>query len=133
MTTIPNPPADTEAPVLPPAERKQRISALQSELELLDNVRDRVRNALRDLIDVREYTDRNPVRFRTINAVSAAAADCLTAQAASLTAEIRTLNQELTDLSRNVEPDYSEQYTIEEMVARGDALGIVQTVLGGGR
>lgn len=127
MSTIPTPSVATEVPTLSLSERRARISALQSELELLDNVRDRVRNALRELVELREYTDSNPVRFRKANCVAAAAADTFTEVSSALTTEIRTLDTELTDLSRD---DLDDRKTIEEMVARGDALGVVQVMLG---
>ena len=127
MTTIPNPQAETEAPAPSPTERRARISALQSELELLDNVRDRVRNALREVHELREFTDVNPVRFRRANAVAAAAADTFTEVSSALTTEMRKLDQELTDLCRD---DLDDRITIKEMVARGDALGVVQVMLG---
>lgn len=98
MTTIPKPPADTEAPVLSPAERRARISALQSELELLDTARDHSRDVLRSLLTLQHTLDANPVRFRSLYDRNVDACDHYMRHVAALTAEINRLDAELTAL-----------------------------------
>lgn len=100
MTTIPTPSVATEVPALPPAERRARISALQSELERLEERRDHVRDVVRALEQLDHTLGSDPIAHRALYDRTVSACCEYQAASARLTARINALDTELTALCR---------------------------------
>lgn len=98
MSTISTPSAATEVSALPPDERRARKLALQSELEMLDEVRVGFQNVVRELHHLQDFLDKNPVRFRSLYNRNVETCSRYTEAFARVSNEYRERDEELTAL-----------------------------------
>ena len=81
-------------------DKKTRSAELQARLAELDEIRDGVRNTLRELLKLDAVVGRNPVRYSALYEQTVSAADGYMKACAILTAEITKLDDELSALYR---------------------------------
>jgi len=138
MTTISTPPVATEVPAFPSYERRARKLALQSDLEILDEARVGLQNAVRELHNLQAFLDKNPVRFRALYNRNVEACARYTEAFAIVSNEYRKLDNELSSLCRVPEGTLLKPVTVDQFgeIVDDDGMvtpGILAELAGGAR